>query len=214
MNRSFLDINLFFLSDLRLNMKSAVLCMIAVLSLNSVPVPHVLNASEKGVVSAVYFSPQDGLADRLITHINEEKESIKVAVYCLMHAGIAKALKAAYMRGIDVEVILDSYSIKSRSPVLKLVEQGIPVYVWSPTPSTNGNKSKKRKPLMHDKFCVFGDHTVWTGSFNFTREGSLVNRENVVVMEGFDIAKSYLSEFAAIKKAGCSTYQAFIAKRQ
>lgn len=188
-------------------MKNAIFCIVAVFSLNSIPVAHALNTAEKGAVSAVYFSPQDGIADRLIAHINAEKESIKVAVYCLMHTGIAKALKAAYARGVDVEVILDPYSIKSRSPVLKMVEQGVPVYVWSPTQSANGNKHKKRKPLMHDKFCVFGDHTVWTGSFNFTREGTLANRENVVVMEGVDIAKSYLSEFAAIKEAGCYTYQ-------
>lgn len=96
---------------------------------------------------------------------------------------------------------------------MKMVEKGIPVYVWDPKQIVNNTKHKK-KPLMHDKFCVFGNHTVWTGSFNFTREGTLANRENVVVMEGADIAKSYLIEFAAIKEAGCSTYQKFISERQ
>ncbi len=194
-------------------MKNVILSTIAAFSFYSIPIANDLNASEKGAVSAVYFSPQDGVADRLIASINGEKKSIKVAVYCLMHAGIAKALKAAHARGVDVEVILDPYSIKSRSPVMKMVERGIPVYVWSPEESGSKHKLKKCKPLMHDKFCVFGDHTVWTGSFNFTREATQANRENVVVMEGFDIAKSYLSEFAEIKKAGCCTYQTFVADR-
>ncbi|MBS0652421.1 MAG: hypothetical protein JSR39_02715 [Verrucomicrobia bacterium] len=194
-------------------MKKAIFSLVAVFFLLAISSGSLLNGIEKGAVSEVYFSPQDGVADRLIARINAEKQSIKVAVYCLMHTGIAKALKAAHARGVDVEVILDPYSIKSRSPVMKMVEKGIPVYVWNPKQIVNHAKQKK-KPLMHDKFCVFGDHTVWTGSFNFTREGALANRENVVVMEGVDIAKSYLIEFAAIKDAGCSTYQDFISERQ
>lgn len=194
-------------------MKKAIFSLVAVFLLLAISADNFLNALEKGAVSEVYFSPQDGVADRLIARINAEKQSIKVAVYCLMHTGIAKALKAAHARGVDVEVILDPYSIKSRSPVMKMVEKGIPVYVWNPKQIGNHAKQKK-KPLMHDKFCVFGDHTVWTGSFNFTREGALANRENVVVMEGADIAKSYLIEFAAIKAAGCSTYQGFMSERQ
>lgn len=198
---------------MRSDMKKAIYSVIAGLTLFSISDPTLLTALEKAAVSEVYFSPEDGVADRLISRINEERESIRVAVYCLMHTGIAKALKSAFARGVDIEVIVDPYSIKSRSPIMRMVEKGIPVYVWNPKQIVNSNKNKK-KPLMHDKFCVFGDHTVWTGSFNFTREGTFANRENVVVMEGADIAKSYLCEFTAIKEAGCSTYQTFMSERQ
>ncbi len=166
-------------------------------------------ASEKGVVSEVYFSPIDQVADKLIAQIDREKESIHIAVYCLMHAGIAKALKEAHSRGVDVQVILDPFSIKVRSPIAKMVEKGIPVFVWNPDVSPQTGQQKRKKPLMHDKFCVFGNRSVWTGSFNFTREGALSNRENVVILQGADVAKRYLEEFAEIKRAGCCSYQAY-----
>lgn len=162
----------------------------------------------------VYFSPKDGVAERLIGRIQAEKESIRVAVYCLMHAGIARALSEAHARGVDVEVIVDPYSINSRSPIAKMVEKGVSVYVWNPKELAvqSGKKRNKRKPLMHDKFCVFGNHTVWTGSFNFTRVGNLSNRENVIVLGGSDVADSFLKEFQAIKEAGCSSYASFSSK--
>ena len=174
--------------------------------------PDSATASEKGVVSEIYFSPIDGVAEKLIARIEKERETIRVAAYCLMHAGIAKALKGAHARGVDVEVILDPYSIKVRSPIAKMVEVGIPVFVWNPALAPHLAQKGKKKPLMHDKFCVFGNHSVWTGSFNFTREGTLANRENVVILQGTDVAKRYLEEFAKIKKEGCSPYQIYMDK--
>ncbi len=175
-----------------------------VLFLFSAHVPCVM-AESTPTSCEVFFSPHDGVAERLVALINEEDQSIKAAVYCLMHAGIAKALNAAVERGVDVELIVDPFSIKTRSPIAKMVEKGVPVFVWNPPYQKQGKKS-----LMHDKFCVFGDHTVWTGSFNFTREGNLSNRENVVLLSGPKIAKKYLTEFNTIKVAGCCAYSAFM----
>jgi hypothetical protein len=53
----------------------------------------------------VLFSPDDKIADELISLIGMEKRSIKAAVYCLMHRGIANALIDAHERGVNVEVI-------------------------------------------------------------------------------------------------------------
>lgn len=171
-----------------------------------------VQAAVREPACAVYFSPEDGLAEKLIERIHAEKQSICAAVYCLMHAGIAKALNEAKERGVDVEVIVDRYSIKARSPVAKMVEKGVPVYVWNPAdnPAQSGKKGARRKSLMHDKFCIFGNHTVWTGSFNFTREASIANRENAVVLADRAIAESFLKEFQAIKEGGCCPYGEFV----
>jgi len=167
-----------------------------------------LSALEKGSVSEVYFSPQDGVAERLITYIKREKRSIRIAIYSLMHSGIAKALAEASARGVDVEVILDPYSIKSRSPVIKMVKQQVPVYVWSPRQRLG--KEKKPRPVMHDKFCIFGDCIVWTGSFNFTKDATCLNRENVIVVEGAEVARAYLDEFEEMKEMECYPYQLWL----
>lgn len=162
----------------------------------------------------VLFSPEDHVADALIALIKKEQKSIKAAIYCLMHRGITDALINAYQRGVQVEVIIDPFSIKSRSPVKKIHEANIPIFVWNPplpiTPTKNGRKMKKRRSLMHDKFCVLGDKQVWTGSFNFTFDAANVNRENVVVLENKEIASRYLEEFERLKKEGCQRFNEYV----
>lgn len=165
----------------------------------------------------VLFSPEDQVDDKLISLISAEKKSVRAAVYCLMHRGIAKALIDAHKRGVKVEVIVDPYSIKSRSPVNKMGAEELSVFVWNPPEhikeSRNGKKVKQKKPLMHDKFCVLGDSTVWTGSFNFTFEGANRNRENVVVLENAQVAAKYLAEFERLKKTGCISLSDYLVRK-
>jgi phosphatidylserine/phosphatidylglycerophosphate/cardiolipin synthase-like enzyme len=164
----------------------------------------------------VLFSPKDHVADELIGLIEKEQKSIKAAVYCLMHRGIAKALIDAHQRGVHVEVIIDPYSIKSRSPVKKMREANISIFVWNPSVPTiqtkNERKIKKRRPLMHDKFCILGNNLVWTGSFNFTFEATHANRENVIVLENKEIASRYLEEFEHLKREGCQTFSEYLSQ--
>lgn len=159
----------------------------------------------------VYFSPDEQVAERLIELIDQEQVSIRSAVYCLMYAEIAKALQRASQRGVAVEVIVDPFSVKTRSPLQGMERKGVSIYVWDPEMLPRSDRATYRPPLMHDKFCVFGDHTVWTGSYNFTRQASLANRENVVILHDSAIARRYLIEYQKIKKEGCRPYQQFIA---
>jgi mitochondrial cardiolipin hydrolase len=165
----------------------------------------------------VFFSPNDKIADELIFLIEKEKRSIKAAVYCLMHREIASALIDAHERGVKVEVIVDPYSVKTKSPVKKMGAANLPVFVWDPVmpvkQGKEGKKVKQRKPLMHDKFCVLGESCVWTGSFNFTFEATRSNRENVVVLESSQVAKQYLDEFERLKKGGCVPLSEYLAPK-
>lgn len=174
-------------------------------------------ASAEPIVNyQVLFSPEDNVAGELISLIEKEKKSVKAAVYSLMHQGIAKALIDAKNRGVQVEVIVDPYSIKSRCPANKMRDAHIPIFVWSPPvkySAKSGKQIKERKSLMHDKFCILGDKYVWTGSFNFTFQGTSSNRENVVILESAQIAAQYLDEFERLKKAGCITLGTYLANK-
>lgn len=167
---------------------------------------HASSVQEKPQI-LLYFSPQDHLADRLISYIDKEQKSIHVAIYCLTHRGIAEALVKAKKRGVEVEVIIDPFSVKARSPVVRIARSGIPVYVWDP-----GFDPAKRKkaPIMHDKFCIFGGKSVWTGSFNFTYEADTVNRENALYFEDPDHARKFLDQFRSMKNRGCSRYEEYL----
>ena len=78
----------------------------------------------------------------------------------------------------------------------------------------HGKKTKKRRSLMHDKFCVLGDNRVWTGSFNFTAEAANANQENVILLENEEIASRYLKEFERLKKEGCQSFDDYVVTKQ
>lgn len=162
----------------------------------------------------VFFSPEDRLDVQLISYIDREQHQIRIAVYCLTHRQIIKALIRAYKKGVNVEVLVDPFSLKRRFGLEKLVEAGIPLFVWSPLAYQNQQKGKKkRNPLMHDKFCVLGRDKVWTGSFNFTYGASNSNRENAVILESVQAASQYLQEFEKLKKQGGIFYKNYLMQK-
>lgn len=163
----------------------------------------------------VLFTSQHKVAEELIRSIRHEKESIRVAVYCLMHRGISKALIDAKKKGVSVEVVVDPFSVKSRAPLKKMAEAGIPIYVWNSSPIATTSKlgiPRSRKSLMHHKFCVFGGDKVWTGSFNFTFDAATNHRENVVVIGNAHVAEKYLKEFEDLKTTGSISYASYLKK--
>jgi phosphatidylserine/phosphatidylglycerophosphate/cardiolipin synthase-like enzyme len=178
--------------------------------------PFAVNSSEKvkPTSAQVFFSPSDHVAERLISLIEEEKRSIKIAVYCMTHHKIAQALIQAKQRGVEVEIVVDPFSIKTRSPLKKIANSGIPIYVWDPSAQSTFFKGKKDKKfhrsLMHDKFCVFGDNLVWTGSFNFTYDAAHSHQENVIIIEDLTLAQCYIEEFNLMKARGCRNFDEFL----
>lgn len=156
----------------------------------------------------VYFSPDDQVEKRLIGMIEKEQKSVHVAIYCMTHRGIANALIEAKKRGVMVEVIVDRFSVKVKGPLQKMADAGILVSVWDPDPL---RRKKAHRPLMHNKFCVFGDETVWTGSFNFTYEASRMHQENAVVLRDSALATAFKNQFINIKMRSCIPLGSYVA---
>jgi phosphatidylserine/phosphatidylglycerophosphate/cardiolipin synthase-like enzyme len=153
----------------------------------------------------VYFSPQDHLADKLVSYIDQEQKTIRVAAYAFSHWKIAKALCQAKERGVDVEVIVDPFTLQFPSALKKMAKSQIPIWIWDPKPIEHKN-GKKKMPLMHDKFCVFEEHAVWTGSFNFTYTADSSNCENALILHNPDIAQKFKAQFQHLKESGCKAY--------
>ena len=160
--------------------------------------------------ATVYFSPEDQLDKRLIELIEKETKSIHVCIYTFTHRNIANALIDAHKRGVEVEVIVDRFSVKIKSPLKKLSEEGIPVYVWDPD---RLKRKMAHRPLMHNKFCVFGLNKVWTGSFNFTYEGSKIHQENALVLQDAALASAYKGQFHTIKLRSCIPLASYVAMK-
>jgi len=159
-----------------------------------------------------YFSSSERLAEKLITLIDEEQKSLKVAIYAMTHMGIANAIVRARQRGVAVEVLVDPFSVKQKSSIHRLLEHQIPLFVWDKSLAAGEDVSKgKQRALMHDKFCVFGGKLVWTGSFNFTHDANKHHQENVVTIKSRGVAQKYLQHFAEMQTYQSRPYQEYIA---
>lgn len=153
------------------------------------------NTIDAGVsIISPAFQADDAIDDTLIAYINRAKYHIDLAVYDSNPEGvsdIAAALDAAYTRGVEVRLIVDT----SWSPVT------LASLVTTPIPSVIA-PDEEPYAIMHNKFVVIDAHSsnpiepvLWTGSTNF--EGENINdfSNSVIIIQDQSIAKAYWLEF-------------------
>lgn len=144
-----------------------------------------------GIVKAVYFStgirpsrdPDLSCSKAICELFDEAKVSALVSIFSLSDRAIIDSMIAAHKRGVNVVVVADyrQSSGKSMNQYLqKLKNAGVPVHI-----------AVKQKACMHNKVGIFDNKVVATGSYNWTASGSKRNDENLVILEGEEVAKLY-----------------------
>jgi phosphatidylserine/phosphatidylglycerophosphate/cardiolipin synthase-like enzyme/flagellar hook assembly protein FlgD len=113
-------------------------------------------------------------------------------MYNISMSGVANALVAAKNGGATVRVISDADSAYAdeeyeefRPLYQSLVDAGIAVH-------TN---SQSKTGLMHNKFVIFNDQKVWTGSWNATASSTYSDTNDVLVIASSALAEEYADEF-------------------
>lgn len=134
---------------------------------------------EDGPASHALLCVKDACAAALALLINKSS-SIACAFYDLDHPIIIAALIDQVERGRNVRIVLDDRNAKG-TPSASIMARHVRI-------DTDDGQ-------MHNKFCVFDDHVVWTGSMNPTVTGDGRNDNNVVVIESRSVAKDFLDEF-------------------
>ena len=130
------------------------------------------------------------IEDKLIQLINSAQTSIHIASFEFDLTPVAEALIEAKNRGVDVKWVTDDKNglesdIKpGRGQFALLTAAGIAV-----------QDDAGRSALMHNKFWIFDDQTVWTGSTNITASGIFKQNNNVLVIRSSEIAYIYEREF-------------------
>ncbi|CAG0967865.1 Phospholipase D [Anaerolineales bacterium] len=129
------------------------------------------------------------IEEKLIGFINSARTSIHIASFEFNLTPVAEALVAAKNRGVDVKWMTDDengldYDIQpGRGQFALLQAAGIEV------------KDDNRTALMHNKFWIFDQQVVWTGSTNITVNGIFKQNNNVLVIRSPEIAFIYEREF-------------------
>ena len=130
----------------------------------------------------VFFAPSSNIEKELVKFIESAKDSIELCVFELNLKSVVDALVEKHKAGIDVRVIIDA-DYQGEHELEALYKSGVEV------------KTDPRSAFMHNKFVVVDEVKVWTGSYNFTRNGTYKNDNNALTIESKLLAENYLAEF-------------------
>jgi phosphatidylserine/phosphatidylglycerophosphate/cardiolipin synthase-like enzyme len=129
------------------------------------------------------------IVDYLIDLINDAETSIHIASFEFNLTDVAEALIDAKTRGLDVRFVtddehgLEADEEEGHGQFAMLEDNGIEVI------------GDDRSGLMHNKFWIFDNEIVWTGSTNITVNGTQRNNNNVIVITSEEVAAIYEAEF-------------------
>lgn len=132
----------------------------------------------------VHFSPGTACRDAIIQQLISANQQISICVFTISDNIIVDQIIKCHRNGLDVKIITDNdKSFDMGSDIMHLEKQGVPV------------KVDDTRHHMHHKFMVIDQSLVITGSYNWTRSAAEYNHENIVLLQGSKIIKSYNEEF-------------------
>lgn len=148
--------------------------------------------SVAGRTVEVLFSPDDGVARRLVALVENAQESVVFLAFSFTADDIAAALLERAAAGIAVRGVLDAEQAKAntggewqrfRSVGLKVRLDGSP-------------------GQMHHKVMVIDRQIVVLGSYNFSASAEKRNDENVMIVYDAALAGQFIAEFERLYAAG------------
>ena len=160
-------------------------------SKNLTEIPLLVGYGERGSWFDLYFTDPTNPAGKQITGgpdgplvaaIDSARLSVDAAIYSLSLNSVRDALIHAFRRGVKVRVVMESDNMDSADPQT-LLEAGIPLL------------GDRRQGLMHNKFMVIDQDEVWTGSMNYTNDGTYADNNNMIRIRSGKVADDYEAEF-------------------
>ncbi len=146
----------------------------------------------EGVRLEVFFSPDDGTAQRLVELIKGAQQSVYFLAYSLTSDDIAGALLDRHQAGVVVAGVFDESQVFSNTggEWERLKEAGLDVRV-------DGNPRN-----MHHKVLLIDGQIVVTGSYNFSASAERRNDENTLIIYDSRVASQFMVEFERVFAAG------------
>ena len=161
-------------------------------------VPLVLNNGNFKIIISDFtqkFKPDRNcsteMCKEILNNINSAKTSIDFAIYGYSSVpSIENAIKNAKARGVKIRLVYDIDATDNNiypntNDLVKLVAN-----------TKNDSLSKEKSAIMHNKFYIFDNKIVITGSANLSHtDMSGYNSNAIIVINSPDAAKIYTEEF-------------------
>jgi len=141
-----------------------------------------------GTPVEIYFSPDDGVAARILELLQGAQESIYFMAFSFTSDELAQALLERAGAGITVAGAMDDSQVASNEGTEydPFLQAGLDVRL-------DGEDG-----LMHHKVIIIDGRIVITGSYNFTASAEEYNDENVVIIFSEAAAVEFLREFERV----------------
>jgi len=133
-----------------------------------------------------YFNNE--IKSAICDELNKSSKSIYAAVAWFNDCDIFEIIKEKAKNNVDVNIIIANDEINSTLPFKEISDLEGKVF-----------KLIKDNALLHHKFCVIDEHTLITGSYNWTYAANSKNLENIIILENnIKLNQSYIQCFNSI----------------
>ncbi|QED22998.1 phospholipase D-like domain-containing protein [Candidatus Deianiraea vastatrix] len=149
----------------------------------------ILLSTNAHALTNVCFSPSTCCEDNIVELVNNSKETIDIAIYAFTNQKIYDSLLQAKERGVEIRIVADKAQSKGRfSFIPRLQESGFDVRI------------KKKVKIEHNKFGVFDQKMIITGSYNWTEAATKMNSENCMLDKRKKVVAKYGKRFEELWK--------------
>ena len=131
------------------------------------------------------------ICKQILSNINKSNKTIDMAIYGYSQTPVIEsALKNAIKRGVKIRLVYDEDDKGNNIyPHTNIIKSIIPTNI-------SDKNSVENKNIMHNKFYLFDDKVLITGSANLSHtDMSGFNSNSIVVIESEDVVKIYKQEF-------------------
>jgi len=132
----------------------------------------------------------ENIEKQIIELIIESKELIQISVAWFTNKNLLGQLVEKVEEGCQVEVIISDHFENKRLSFEKLIKTGGQVF----TLSTRSGK------FLHDKFAIFDNEKVVSGSYNWTYSAEYYNHELLVISDDKILVKQFDIHFKNLKQ--------------
>jgi phosphatidylserine/phosphatidylglycerophosphate/cardiolipin synthase-like enzyme len=135
-----------------------------------------------------WFSPDDGVAARIVELINEAQYSIYFMAFSFTSDPIGEAMRERAKVGVTVAGVMDDEQIRSNigTEFDPFQQARLEVY-------RDGNPGQ-----MHHKVIIIDGRTVILGSYNFSAAAETRNDETVLIIHDEQFAAQFIVEFQRV----------------
>jgi len=137
-----------------------------------------------------YFSPEDGVAARVLDQLERADDSIYFMAFSFTRADMAQVLLDKAAEGADVRGVFETRQIAAGGDQawLLLTEGGL----------ADGVRQDGNRFNLHSKVFIVDRAVVVMGSYNFSNNAEDSNDENVLIIHHPEIADAYFAEWERV----------------